>query len=407
MPSEWYLMNTSETYFSGNENEEFSTYATDAFNQLLNNSPEVYDIEIVKNQLLKKAIIHGVTTDVLSNMDTRNILIEIGTINIGDYIKLKDKIWIVYSDVDNNRIYEKGMIRKCNHNLKWVDNKGNIQKYPAFVRNETRYTSGERVDLFIREGNTLESILLPSDENTREITNGKRFIINNHVWRVTKVDWDVEGLVSLVCEENKFNPATDNEELGIADYYNDIHTYKLNILNKNPILSTINTPITLEIQAFDNDVIDENPELEFIISNNSIISIEDNKIIPLSKGNCELTVKYHNVQSNVSVNVIEQEVKQYTVEISGNAYIKWGRQATYTAIFKESGQVYTNTCSFYLTDKDGNNTNLATIVSQDTNTASCVVKANSNELDGYVVLHALDNTGLHGSKEIEIRSFWL
>ncbi len=106
MPKEWYLSD-SDKYLSGYENEEFTLNATSAFDEILLNSPESYDVLI--NDVPNKAIIQTKSSDI-----ARKILTRIGDISCGDIVDYKKNKWLAVDFADDNRMYESSIIKLCN-----------------------------------------------------------------------------------------------------------------------------------------------------------------------------------------------------------------------------------------------------------------------------------------------------
>ncbi|MCD3245302.1 hypothetical protein G8S21_04975 [Clostridium botulinum C] len=329
-------------------------------------------------------------------------------INRGYMVKYMDNDYIVISDIDkDNPFYNTSKLRKFNHLLKWIDKDGNIQTHIALVNNEQLYTTGVKEDKFIQWGNSKESILLPNNEITKTVYEDMRLIINRHCWKVTFINEDDKGLLTIMCEQDEFNSNTDNLELGIADYYKYQNHYDFKILNKNPILSTLGTSTTIDIQCFQNDIKVDNPILKYTISNEGIVKIEDNKIIGLKYGTCKLTIEYEGIQKSVDVQILENETNNFITQIEGKSTLAWGRKATYKVTFVDNGQPYNDVCEFTLTDENGKETKLAKITKIDKENCTCTIQANHNQDEGIVLLHCKNRIGNEEIKKIEIISAWI
>ena len=111
----WYLMGSLPVFNSGFEQEEFDDYATKGFSELLDSpiscTVQVYD-DVLKTWSDMKCIIQNNSTDSENQTDIRQILSVIGTLEIGMYIKYKNNIWLVISFPDDNKIYDKAILRK-------------------------------------------------------------------------------------------------------------------------------------------------------------------------------------------------------------------------------------------------------------------------------------------------------
>lgn len=105
MSKDWYLM-SPKRHLSGFELEEIEQ-SYGVFDEILDQSPEAYEIEIDGN--IKKIIIQS-TTD----YNKRRILFNEGELEWGDLIVYNNEDWLVSERPFFNRIYSKSHIRLCN-----------------------------------------------------------------------------------------------------------------------------------------------------------------------------------------------------------------------------------------------------------------------------------------------------
>ena len=233
MAKSWYLINRP-LFNSGLEKEEFENYSQDGFSELLESfisgDIEIYDQNFTLLQSLK-AIIQNVTADAESSSFIRQILIPIGNLKTGYYVKYNGSFWLIKDIVDNNGVYEKAIMFFCNYKINFISDVSNeIVSYPVHMKNATQYNSGETA----REQETIGSskflIFIPYNQETIKIDHGKRFLIDkNHddptAFEITQVDTishnfdDDFAVVRWTLVESQFNPKTDNKEIMIADYY--------------------------------------------------------------------------------------------------------------------------------------------------------------------------------------------
>lgn len=235
MAKSWYLM-TRPLFNSGLEKEEFENYSQDGFSELLesfiSSDIEVYNQNFTLKKSLK-AIVQNVTADAESSSFIRQILISLGNLKTGYYVKYNDSFWLIKDIVDNNGVYEKAIMFFCNYKVSFIsDISGEIVSYPVHMKNATQYNSGETA----REQETIGSskflMFIPYNEETIKIDHGKRFLIDKNqdnptAFEITQVDTishnfdDDFAVIRWTLVESQFNPKTDNKELMIADYYKD------------------------------------------------------------------------------------------------------------------------------------------------------------------------------------------
>lgn len=234
MAKQWYLM-TKPLFNSGYEKEEFESYSQDGFSELLesfiSSDVFIYKTNDFSKSESTKAIIQNVTTASDYTDFIHQILVPIGTLKTGYYVKYNDKFWLIKNMVDNNKIYEKSIMFHCNYSLRFIsDVSQKVVNYPVYMKNATQYNSGETA----REKETIGSskflIYIPYNSETIKINHGKRFLIDRDfeiptAFEVTQVDTishnydDNIGVLRWTVVENQFNRETDNKELMVADYY--------------------------------------------------------------------------------------------------------------------------------------------------------------------------------------------
>ena len=337
--------------------------------------------------------------------DYKYIFTRLGEIKQGSIVQALGKKWISISHIVNfNDVYEKSLLRNIQYVIKFVIN-GEIKEFATLI--DTKILDVE-TDNYYNLATGKIQLTLQADKNSNKIKIDDRFIKMDSAWKVVGVDKSKDGLIILTCDKDLYNAATDDVENEIANK-NKLVTYSIVITNSE---TEIEVDKTLQITAktYANGAETVLP-VTYSVDDASIAEIDENGLLT-GKAEGTVIITASCLEKNISITHTIQ-VKPVsiiiikTVEIAGNAHIRWGRQATYTATFKENGISYANPCTFTLTGLDGKTTNLATITTQNSSTRSCVVLANNNNLDGYVVLHVTGADGSVGSREIEIRSFWL
>lgn len=217
MPREWYLMGTN-TYFSGDELNNFDNYAREGFDELLSMSPEAETVLINGNE--KRVIIQNTMTENIRLISLRYMLSHIGDSKEGYYVDFRGHKWLVLAVPDNNKMYEKSVIQRCNHNLKWINNNNQLITKPCIEDARTLYTTGVRDEKVIEIPNGMVGIQLPYDEDTRLLDRGHAFIFNKTKYVVTFYDdTTYPGLVVLICSEKLEHSPTDDMVNGIANRY--------------------------------------------------------------------------------------------------------------------------------------------------------------------------------------------
>lgn len=233
----WYRM-TRPLFNSGFEDDEFWAYGRDGFQELLDSfigsDILIFDKMIRAEPQQVRAIIQQRTSDVYNSTMVRQILCDIGVLRCGQYVKHEGAFWLVSALPDNNHIYEKAVLWKCKHSIRFISPlTGEIVEYPVYSTNSTQYGTGEAGKTQMTVGEDQHLIYLPYNEETIMLDAQARFLmdknkVNPTAYRITRVDpisYAVgseraeDGLIQWAVLEDQFNTATDNAELMVADYY--------------------------------------------------------------------------------------------------------------------------------------------------------------------------------------------
>lgn len=234
MSSDWYLM-SRPLFNSGFEDDEFSHFAQDGFEEVLESfigqTVEIYDKRLSSAPITTRAIIQNVTSDTYNNSTQRQILCRIGTLQCGQYIKVSGRFWMVCTLPDNNKMYEKAILWLCKYTLRFVSPvTGEIVEYPVYDINSTQYGSGETAKAYMKIGTAQHLLYIPYNDETIKVDCGARFLIDKNkdnptAYRLTQVDSencscdDIDGLLQWTLVESQRDDETDSKELMVADYY--------------------------------------------------------------------------------------------------------------------------------------------------------------------------------------------
>lgn len=237
----WYRM-TRPLFNSGFEDDEFWAYGQDGFREVLDSflgsNVFIYDkmIRVEPDQV--RAIVQQRTSDVYNSTTVRQILCEVGILRCGQYVMHEGSFWLVSALPDNNRIYEKAVLWKCKHNIRFISPlTGEIVEYPIYSTNSTQYGTGESDKTYMTVGEDQHLIYLPCNAETIMLDDRARFLMDKNkakptAYRITRVDpityavggeREEDGLIQWAVLEDQFNPATDNAELMVADYYKSVN----------------------------------------------------------------------------------------------------------------------------------------------------------------------------------------
>lgn len=166
------------------------------------------------------------------NLDTKTICsMPEEDIPHGGLVFWCDNYWLITEKDADTEVYAKGIMRQCNHLLRWVNEEHEIIERWCIVEDGTKYLSGERQDndFIVTRGDMRTSLILPRDDETVKLCRENRFLIDDGAsptvvaYRLTKPfklgsNYNNNGVLAFVLSECNTEDS-DNLELRIANYY--------------------------------------------------------------------------------------------------------------------------------------------------------------------------------------------
>ena len=359
------------------------------------------DIYINNDTMPKKALINNLPVN--RQADIRTITTK-EEIKRGDLINWDGENWLIISEIGHKRYtYYKGIIQKCNYNIKFIFEDGYIKEFPAIIDDKIFDVESNQF-FYFQTGKVI--VLLQDNDDTRKITIDRRFIKRDKAFKVVGTDWTDKGLIKLYCELDMFN-ANDDRKNEIADYETYKHTFSIKILNNNPLTLNINGNNEVEIllECTDNGVTVEPDNVNFEVSDPAIAKVEGNKLICLNTGTVTLTASWNGVSDSIVVNCVDvdEETHNYAVTIEGSDTIFANHTNTYIARFTDNGTPVDKVAIWTLTGDDDLPTTAASL--QNITDTSCDVVAGKKK-SIYLKLKAVASDGTcECIKRILITSF--
>lgn len=396
MYENWYLMNSKHDRISGFELDDFSAYATDGILELLENSPEAYDVII--EGVHERAIIQSIK----DQNDERKIIAKIGSIKSGNMVLHKNKNWLIVTLEDDNRFYQHANMKRCFTTLRWLDSQGEIRE--VWFARKTDVSPNFGVDEGSRTmilPDERRQILVQSNQYTMEFKKEQRFIFDDRCWKIVTIDKTFDGLINIVLNESQINPATDNEELRIADYKPNVYSLKIN--NDKDISISKDQTLKLEVIATKNDIPVALDEIELSSSYPHVGTIDKQGLFtPKNFGVTTIVASYKGNVEVVNINVREITYNNFSVDIIGPDMIRSGQSVQYQIVFMNNGSPIDETASYRLTSEDGLGTQVATITEFTSNTVT--IKADKKLLGKILLNVENSNKLISGYKQISIKS---
>lgn len=134
--------------------------------------------------------------------------------------------WMVISTDYDEELYQKGIIKKCNYVLKWINEKREIIERNCIVTYP--YYSSLDTDKLLSVNTTRSMVDIPFDEETKKIRMGDRFFISRNEdhpvpYSVENVNDVAEvfngfGYITLGLRQTQLDVDEDNTDLFICNY---------------------------------------------------------------------------------------------------------------------------------------------------------------------------------------------
>jgi|GEM_PF-1210014 len=383
---------TSPSYYQITKNEDYIT----KFDAWITDEKS-YDADISKKQI---------------NMKPGQLLSQ------GEIINWENKKWLCTKIDQQDTYWNNGLIEFCNYELKWVNQDGLVVSAWGVLEDRKSFTEGIQENKYIIVGDSNYIITLPRNDNTLEIRRDDKFLISNNSnnpigYKVIKVNDSYKyGLIILNLQElgAEISP-NDNAELMIANYYNRIASYSLQILNTPNLQQDISTELQIQVQitrTINNisTVLSPNPSLLYESSNTSICTINSTGLCTfLSEGNVDITVKLaddEEISDLISIDVISGVVDNYSYSLVGNDSIKLNQTAIYVAKrYNNSVEIVSEEFDFEVVGDVPINKYLLTIINGSVNSVNlkCLGYPHTITLRAYL----RSNHGIFVEKNVDLK----
>ncbi|MGG1619711.1 Ig-like domain-containing protein, partial [Paenibacillus sp. NRS-1781] len=278
------------------------------------------------------------TTNNIQNTDEK-IIRAATPLRTGDIVDYRYERYLITSQVDRNGQSCRGRMKKCNQRLALNWN-GQVEWFDAVVKARTFSTETGKV-ISMPEGNIL--VTVQDNADTSGITLSQRFYMTHQPFRIVGMDRTMNGIIQLSCTLDSINTAYDDVENNIADKwkYEIAHTCALHINQGTIAHVLLNETIQLNVTAMDNGDEIANPEITYISSDPSVVSVDQHgQVMGIALGQASITVKltYHpTILSTIEMRVVEKGTHIYSIAITGNSVLKTGQSASYVSHIYDHG----------------------------------------------------------------------
>ena len=202
---EWYLLKPPHVTVSGFESEAFDNFASEGFAEALDSSVAsdvtIYNYDLSESFNTRAVILDNVQDTRLKTMN-RLMLVPIGTCHTSQLVKYKNRFWLIVGLTDDNSIYQKAVLIICNYCLTWASNGRVIQRW-CNVSSGSQYNNGETSINHLTVTYDQLLILLPDDDESIMLRQGKRFIIDKKC-DIYEKQFSDETKIKTDCPVNVF-----------------------------------------------------------------------------------------------------------------------------------------------------------------------------------------------------------
>ena len=174
-------------------------------------------------------------------------------IKVGSYVQINNEMaepeWWLIVHYDDRTQFRQFSILKCTWTYRWVSNvsgKRVVYQCLGAPRKQNSYNSGVWMDYTMQTVENQEVMWLPTNDDTQTILYDTKFLKSSPGrypplrWTITKIeDTAVQGVSQFTMAQDFFDPAKDNADLMIANYYESYVEPEILELEENPTFSDL------------------------------------------------------------------------------------------------------------------------------------------------------------------------
>jgi len=371
------------------QKDRFITNTQRTITNNFSNSPSYYEVTI--NDVYQEVQI--VDESALNkNANKKRLLCKPDeSISIGDEVVWNYVNWIC-TESEDTQVYIRGIIEKCDSNLKYLSSSGVIVTVPCIIKDRILMGSDEN-NYYILPNNSIW-VTVGSNSDSIPIFVDQRFILSGNVYKIESINNITQpGLINFKMSFDSINE-DDNETLSIANYYSNSHTYSITILNNADSDITLGQTLQLESECLDNYEVQTSPTIFYSLLTGStgIITVSSGGLIStiaLGSGSVKATYA-SSATDTIGIDVIAGAITNYTYSLIGNiqpdSEIKYNQTKTYTAIKRYNTGTQVTGSKFVFTVTGSATSNYILTTSSDT---TCTLKC--LEYPNDISLIATDN----------------
>ena len=174
-------------------------------------------------------------------------------IKVGSYVQIVNEMnepewWLIWH-LDDRMQFRQYSIVKCTHVYRWLslkDGRRVIHECLGCPRNQSSYNSGVWLDNTMQVVENQHILVMPTNDDSKTITYDTKFLISEPgrypplAWKISKVAPSLNGdITKFTMTQEMFDPARDNAELMIGNYYDSIVSPEPVELEEIPTISDL------------------------------------------------------------------------------------------------------------------------------------------------------------------------
>ncbi len=301
------------------------------------------------------------------------------TISIGDLIVWDSENWLC-TDADTVEIYVRGIIEKCDDYLRYLDSAGVLVEVPCII-NDRILMNVEENRYYILPDNQVWVIVGNNDESAA-ITVDQRFLLGNNAYKVVAIDNITKPGITTFKLHTDSIIQNDNKDLQIADYYSNLRTYSITILNSDSVEITLGNTLQLEVECTNNNVLVTSPNVTYslVTGVTGVVSVSASGVIFADAlGSGSVVVNYNEATDSINIDVVAGIVENFTynllASIEPSSELKYNQTKIFNAYkYDSNGNLVTGVFEFTVTLGTGANTSnyLLSTSSDDSASLKCL-----------------------------------
>jgi hypothetical protein len=174
-------------------------------------------------------------------------------IRVGSYVQIPNEReemewWLIVHEDDRTQFHQFSIL-KCAWTYKWVsrvNGKRIVYNCLGAPRKQNSYNSGVWLDYTTQTVENQEVMWLPTNDDTKTIQYDTKFLKSSPgrypalKWTITKIeDSAIDGISKFTMAQTQFDPAKDNVDLMVADYWESAVEPELPELEEVPSVSDL------------------------------------------------------------------------------------------------------------------------------------------------------------------------